>query len=219
MAKLKLMQYWGGTAPPIGLSKRMMSCRSNNHNLGYKLISSAGAAKRLNRWFGSDVANGFLSIRMEAMRSDVFRVAWILRKGGYYVDAASEVLSSFDEWVVKDKLNLLKKPNMMNNKLVWNGFIYAPFPGHPFLQEVWSRQKYILLSKKCNTTNIWAETGPGLFLDVLKNLRQEITTQILILTPDSYEHNFRCGSSTNFLMDSSQHWSKRQDLGESLFID
>ena len=89
------MQYWGGIAPPTGLSKRMISCRSNNPNLGYKLISSAGAAKRLNRWFGSDVANGFLSIRMEAMRSDVFRVAWVLRKGGYYVDAASEVLSSF----------------------------------------------------------------------------------------------------------------------------
>ena len=196
----------------------MMSCRSNNPNLGYKLISSEGAAKRLNRWFGSDVANGFLSIRMEAMRSDVFRVAWVLRKGGYYVDAASEVLSSFDEWVVKDKLNLLKT-SMVNNKLVWNGFIYAPYPGHPFLQEVWSRQEYLLLSKKCNTTNIWTETGPGLFLDVLKNMRQEIIPQILILTPDNYDQNFRSGSSSHFVMDSSQHWSKRQDLGESLFID
>ena len=165
------MQYWGGIAPPAGLSERMMSCRSNNPNLRYKLIGPAAAAKRLNRWFGSDVANGFLSIRIEAMRSDVFRVAWVLRKGGYYVDAASEVLSSFDEWVVKDKLNLLKKPNMIDNKLVWNGFIYAPFPGHQFLQEVWSRQEYMLLSRRCNTANIWAETGPGIFLDVLKNLR------------------------------------------------
>ena len=219
MVKLKLMQYWGGIAPPAALSKRMMSCRSNNPNLGYKLISSAGAAKRLNRWFGSDVANGFLSIRMEAMRSDVFRVAWVLRKGGYYVDAASEVLSSFDEWVVKDKLNLLKKPNMIDNKLVWNGFIYAPFPGHQFLQEVWSRQEYMLLSRRCNTANIWAETGPGIFLDVLKNLRQEITSEMIILSPGKFDHNFRFGSSAHFLKDRSQHWSTRQDLGESLFVD
>ena len=219
MAKLKLMQYWGGVAPPTGLSKRMMSCRSKNPNLGYKLISTAGAAKRLNRWFGSDVANGFLSIRMEAMRSDVFRVAWVLRKGGYYVDAASEVLSSFDEWVVKDKLNLLKKPNMIDNKLVWNGFIYSPFPGHQFLQEVWSRQEYMLLSRRCNTANIWAETGPGIFLDVLKNLRQEITSEIIILSPGKFDHKFRFGSSAHFLKDRSQHWSTRQDLGESLFVD
>ena len=219
MVKLKLMQYWGGIAPPTGLSNRMMSCRSNNPNLGYKLISSAGAAKRLNRWFGSDVANGFLSIRMEAMRSDVFRVAWVLRKGGYYVDAASEVLSSFDEWVVKDKLNLLKKPNMIDNKLVWNGFIYAPFSGHQFLQEVWSRQEYMLLSRRCNTANIWAETGPGIFLDVLKNLRQEITSEMIILSPGKFDHNFRFGSSSHFLKDRSQHWSTRQDLGESLFVD
>ena len=82
-----------------------------------------------------------------------------------------------------------------------------------------SINNYILLSKKCNTTNIWAETGPGLFLDVLKNLRQEITPQILILTPEKYDHNFRSGSSSNFLGDSSQHWSKRQEFGESLFID
>ena len=215
----KLMQYWGGPALPVGLSERMEKCRATNPNLGYKLISSVGAATRLNRWFGSDIANGFLSIRMEAMRSDVFRVAWILRKGGYYVDAASEVLSSFDEWVVKDKINLLKKPNMINNKLFCNGFIYAPYPGHPFLQEVWSRQEHILLSRKSNTANIWSETGPGLFLDVLKNMSQQIAPQIILLSPDKYDQKFRFDSSTSFLKDSSQHWSKRQDLGESLFID
>ena len=33
MSKLKLMQYWGGAAPPAGLSERMKFCKTNNPEL------------------------------------------------------------------------------------------------------------------------------------------------------------------------------------------
>lgn len=216
MQKPILMQYWGGIAPPEGLSKRMKSCKVNNPDLRYKLISPVGAAKRLNRWFGEDIANSFLSIRMEAMRSDVFRVAWLLRKGGYYVDAASQVLAPFNEWIDKEKLNLLKKPKMINTNMICNGFIYAPSPGHPFLQEIWSRQENILLSHKCLST--WHETGPGVFRDVLETIDPQITAQISIHTIDKFNERFRFGSSNNFI-DRREHWSKREARGESLFTD
>ena len=154
---------------------------------------------------------------MEAMRSDVFRVVWVLRKGGYYVDAASEVLSSFDEWVVKDKL-ILKKPNMIDNKLVWNGFIYAPFQGINFFKKF----GHVRNTCCCPEGVILQIYGPKQvlnFSDVLKNLRQEITSEMIILSPGKFDHNFRFGSSAHFLKDRSQHWSTRQDLGESLFVD
>ena len=109
---MKLLQYWGDGFPPPGIVKRMKTCETNNPSLKYKFIDSGGAAKRLNRWYGSDIANGFLAIRMEAMRSDVFRVAWVLQKGGFYVDAASEVLGPLSKWVTQGKLTLIKKPHM-----------------------------------------------------------------------------------------------------------
>ena len=211
------MQYWGGAALPTGLSERMKSCKANNPKLRYKLISPIGAAKRLKRWFGEDIANNFLSIQMEAMRSDIFRVAWVLKRGGYYVDAASEVLGAFNEWVCEENLTLLKRPHMVNNKGVWNGFIYSPEPGHPFLQEVWSRQKHILLSRKLSRS-IWNETGPGLFRDVLKNISPQVSSSINILFPAEFDQKFKFGSSSIFI-NKNHHWSNKEARGEKHFSD
>ena len=208
------MQYWGDGYPPPGLVKRMKTCETNNPSLKYKFINSGGAAKRLNRWYGSDIANSFLAIRMEAMRSDVFRVAWVLQKGGFYVDAASVVLGPLSEWVTQGKLTLIKKPHMIKSESVWNGFIYAPTPSHPFLQELWSRQKRVLLTRECK--EIWKETGPGLFRDVLKDSAPSMMSSISILTTDKFDKFFRFSSSSAFI-DTNQHWSKRQARGENLF--
>ena len=102
------MQYWGDGYPPHGLIKRMKTCETNNPSLKYKFIDSGRAAKRLNRLYGFDIANGFLAIRMKAMHSDVFRVAWVLQKGGFDIDAASEVPGPLSEWVTQEKLTLIK---------------------------------------------------------------------------------------------------------------
>ena len=211
------MQYWGGAAPPAGLSERMKFCKTNNPELRYKLISPTGAAKRLNRWFGQDIANNFLSIQIEAMRSDIFRVAWVLKRGGYYVDAASEVLGAFNEWVCEEKLTLLKRPHMVGTKGVWNGFIYSPEPAHPFLQEVWSRQKHILLSRKLSRS-IWNETGPGLFRDVLKNISPQVSSSINILFPAEFDQKFKFGSSSIFI-NKNHHWSNKEARRERHFSD
>ena len=217
MKKLKLMQYWGGAFPPVGLSQRMEFCKANNPELRYKLIRPIGAAKRLNYWFGEEIANSFLSIRMEAMRSDIFRVAWVLKRGGYYVDAASQVLGPFSEWVCEEKLTLLKKPHMVNTKGVWNGFIYSPEAANPFLQEVWSRQKHVLLSRSL-ARSIWNETGPGLFRDILKNTDPQVSSSINILLPGEFDQKFKFGSSSMFF-DKNHHWSRRESRRESYFAD
>ena len=109
------MQYWSGAHPPAEILLRMNQCKAQNKSLKYKCFDSASAANCLNRWYGSEIANILLSIRMEAMRSDVFRVAWLLQKGGFYVDATSEVLEPFSKWIDKDRFTLLRKKSKICN--------------------------------------------------------------------------------------------------------
>ena len=79
----------------------MNQCKDQSKDLKYKRCDPNSAANRLNRWYAAEIANNFLGLNFEAIRSDIFRVAWVLQKGGFYVDAASEVLKPLSKWVDK----------------------------------------------------------------------------------------------------------------------
>ena len=197
------------------LAQRMQACRTSNPLCRYRLFDSRRANKFLRRWYGREISEGFLSIRMEAMKSDVFRVAWTLRKGGIYVDAASVVAAPFSGWIHPEKLTLLRKPKMKDWG-VWNGFISAPFKNHPILDGVWMRLEQVLISRQCS--GIWEGTGPGLFNSVIRQMGDDELRSLAILKSDAFGSDFDFGSSGQFL-GKNQHWSIRQASGESLFLD
>ena len=64
--------------------------------------------------------------------------------------------------------------------VLFNGFIYSPFPGHPFLQEIWSRMHYMLLSRQFKSRHL-SPTGPGLFSYVLNDMGSSVISDIHLL--------------------------------------
>ena len=80
-----ILQFWDQPAPP----EDVLASLESWHRAGPPVtcFSDAGAAEWLRDAFGLEALAAYLHCHHPAMRSDLFRLAWLLREGGFYVDA------------------------------------------------------------------------------------------------------------------------------------
>lgn len=155
----KIIQFWDGNIPN-DVSSLMNTWKVNNPDCEYQLYNYEDACHFINEHFSADVANAFKLITIPAMICDVFRVAVILKLGGIYVDCGTESFAPISSIVTDwDKCTFLRK----HNGWIWNGLIIAK-KDNPIIIELWNKIEKVLLEKK--EGNIWALTGPKIFMDV-----------------------------------------------------
>ncbi len=80
-----ILQFWDQAVPPADVLASLDSW----HQAGRRLVrfSDAEARQWLAEAYGQEVLAPYLHCHHPAMRSDLFRLAWLLRQGGLYVDA------------------------------------------------------------------------------------------------------------------------------------
>lgn len=207
-----IVQFWADGDPPAPLAVRMQGWRQLNPEWSYACYSRRGAESFLREAFEPALAEAFLDIRLPAMQADVFRVAYTLRCGGLWVDTATTCLAPLATWLDRTApMVLLRRPKMAP-PLVWNGFIYARHPQHPFLAEVWEEIARVILGR-CGT-GIWKLVGPGLYRDLLG--AGHYGEEVRVLAVADLHEQLHLGSSGD-VFPPEQHWSKRQRL-ESLYF-
>jgi Glycosyltransferase sugar-binding region containing DXD motif len=179
-----IMQFWdNASAIPADVSECLDSWRSAAAAAGltYTLFDDASAERCIASSLGSAFADAFTRCPHPAMRSDYFRLCYIFRYGGLYVDADDvykgvELRSCFDDARLKvqplcyDVLSdgmvpaeVFREPQESASSWIFyvnNNPLVAP-PFHPIVRLALSRATALLVGDSNLRFDVQATTGPG----------------------------------------------------------
>jgi mannosyltransferase OCH1-like enzyme len=155
-----IVQYWDQGVPPSEIELLASSWKRNNPEYSYELYDSCRADKFIFDNFGGEVLKLFQNAALPAMRSDIFRIAYILKNGGVYVDVATECVKSLSTLRLEEKVELVLMRKW--HGMIWNGFLMAS-PGGSYIEKLWC--EILKNLKLCAHRNVWACTGPGVMED------------------------------------------------------
>ncbi|WP_159997582.1 glycosyltransferase [Roseomonas sp. 18066] len=149
-----VIQYWDEDAPPEDLQRLMASWPQLLPGWAYRCFSHRQALAWLQQHATPEVMLAYRRAREPARKSDILRLAVLLRDGGVYADA--------DDRCLKDLTPLLAGRSLV----LWqeqfgtagNNFI-AVIPGHPVIAEALAQATLATLEGYSGT--LWLETGPG----------------------------------------------------------
>lgn len=200
----KVVQYWDQDQIPDDVSMLMKSWVQVNPDIEYIRFSKKEAASFLRAEYGEEVARLFETCAVPAMRSDFFRVGYILKNGGMYIDAATRAERQLpSEFFSDGVLRLMRKWHGG----VWNGFIVAN-KNDPFLGGVFQRIIENIRSRRKN--DVWAVTGPGVINELLKDNSE------LVEIIDQKDLKVFFSLVNDLKHKKESHWSKIQNK-QSIF--
>ena len=179
----QIIQFWDDiNAIPPDVKSCIDSWESCENN-GFKriLFDDNSARNFIMSNFGHHYVEAFEYCRHPAMRSDYFRLCYIYKNGGFYVDA-DDVYKGFDitPWFNDSKLKIqslcydtstdlmVKAEDFITPDKYFPSLIYyvnndpliAP-PNHPIIHIALERSTKMLLESSGNTRDIQSTTGPG----------------------------------------------------------
>jgi len=179
-----IMQFWDtALAIPADVSECLGSWRSAAAAAGltYTLFDDASAERCIAGSLGTAFANAFSRCPHPAMRSDYFRLCYIFRYGGLYVDADDvhrgvELRSCFNDGRLKvqplcyDVLSdgmvpaeVFREPQVSASSWIFyvnNNPLIAP-PFHPIVRLALARATSLLVGDGDVRFDVQAMTGPG----------------------------------------------------------
>jgi len=179
-----IMQFWdNASAIPADVSECLDSWRSAaaTADLTYTLFDDASAERCIASSLGTTFADAFTRCLHPAMRSDYFRLCYIFRYGGLYVDADDvykgvELRSCFDNGRLKvqplcyDVLSdgmvpaeVFREPQEGASSWIFyvnNNPLVAP-PFHPIVRLALARATALLVGDSDMRFDVQATTGPG----------------------------------------------------------
>lgn len=74
--------------------------KEKNPNWEYNFYNDNDCIKFLNENYGKDFVDKFNSFKKGAHKSDLFRLCWLYKNGGVYIDIDTEIISSLDDILV-----------------------------------------------------------------------------------------------------------------------
>lgn len=196
-----IVQYWDQEVIPDDVSSLMLSWKRQHSGYEYVLFNKTSARSFIKKNCGKEGLSIFDAANIPAMRSDIFRLAYILHHGGVYIDAATKSVACIDCFIKKnDQLYLMRKWHGG----IWNGFIAAA-AFHPVLKEVWNQVVSNVKVKRSN--DVWAVTGPGVFNEIVGNA-EKYNSLITVANQRDVKKFFLLINDLEHK--GSNHWSKVQ---------
>lgn len=184
----KIVRFWHDSKDIPGDVKECLVSwdRLKDHGFEFHMFEDRTAADYIGTKYGARERAAFSLCRHPAMRSDYFRLCFVLAEGGFYVDADDVLLN--DGWKVlfwDDRLKIqplcydIAAQGMLPAAKIWqpdlpvenrifyvnNDPLVAP-AGHPIVRKALSRATAKLLSGQLRP-EIQETTGPGNLTAVL----------------------------------------------------
>lgn len=152
----RIVQYWDEDSPPESVLKVGHSWRSHNPDYEYKRFSFESAVEFLRSHYDTDVIQAFHNCDHPATESDLFRLAYINKMGGFYADADDRCLHSLDELIDAQAELIVYQED---NACIGNNFIGC-LPGQSTIRTALYQA---VANLSCyNNEGPWLQTGPGL---------------------------------------------------------
>jgi len=188
---LSIVQFWDAAVPPAEVQATMNSWRDKHPEMRHVVYSESTAREYLARHYGNAVVACFSWCHHAAMKSDLFRIAYLAREGGVYVDA--------DEYCRRPISPLLRE--LESSELIaalsadvapylYNAFLLAR-PGSRVMQSTLAAMLDGLGHgmRSGRHPDIWHATGPGILTRTVGGLLATDDTasaSLLLLTKGQY---------------------------------
>ncbi len=152
----QIIQFWDSPTPPADIQHFMKSFQDKNPNHEYLLFNDDTASRFLKANFTPDVFSAYVHAREPAQKSDIFRLAYLAKEGGFYTDADDFCLAPLDGLVPCHALLALYQED---HGTVGNNFI-AVVAQHPIILDALAQA--VLAVNRGDSDMPWLSTGPAL---------------------------------------------------------
>ncbi|ELS03825.1 mannosyltransferase OCH1-like enzyme [Xenococcus sp. PCC 7305] len=157
----KIVQFWDQPQPPKEIQRICQSWSNLNPEYEYTLFSLKTAVAFIQEHYDQKVLKAFANCDHPATQADFFRLAYLNKMGGFYVDADDLCRQSLDNIVnLNPELVILQE----DFACIGNNFLGC-IPGQSMIQTAFA-QAVDNLSDYCNESP-WFKTGPGLITTVV----------------------------------------------------
>ena len=158
-----IVQFWNTPDIPDDVAELMETWKQQNPDFRHLVFDYEQAASFIGVKYGKKIQDLFLSAALPAMQSDIFRVAYCLAKGGFYIDAGTRCKAALDPHLpANGELLLMRKWHGG----VWNGMIGAE-ADQADLKLIWDKIIHNLQARE--TQDVWQVTGPKSFNQVVNH--------------------------------------------------
>ena len=151
----RIAQFWD-FSPPEDVLELSRSWAGMNTDYEHTLFDITSARAFIKDNASSEVLTAFNRAAHAAQKADIFRLAYLLVKGGYYVDADDRCLAPLNSWVPAGASLIAYQEDFGT---IANNFLGVA-PGHPVIA--------LALASATEAVNrgdsdvLWLSTGPGL---------------------------------------------------------
>jgi mannosyltransferase OCH1-like enzyme/Tfp pilus assembly protein PilF len=150
-----IIQFWDDDMPE-DVQQLTTSWQELNAGYTWKCVNDEMAQAFLNDEFGREVLQAYQLARMSAQKADIFRLAYLVARGGIYADADDRCLAPIDSFLRPDVTLALHQENYGS---IGNNFI-AVTPDHPVLAR--ALELGAAAMHRGDHDLVWLSTGPGL---------------------------------------------------------
>ena len=159
-----IAQFWDAPEPPADV-REVMDTWTALHPAAVRVVFSQETARdHLRDAFGGEAVAVFDQCRHAAMKADLFRVAWLLSRGGVWVDADERCLASVAPFLAYAATRRLAAPLAGERPGYVHNLFMGARRGSPILQMAFDAACGAVArgAREQRTLDIWQTTGPGL---------------------------------------------------------
>jgi NTP pyrophosphatase (non-canonical NTP hydrolase) len=212
-----IFQFWHDPNPPAYIQEFMDSWIANCPEFVHRLFDDATASELIRQNFGERHLNAYLSCRLPAMRSDLFRLCVLYLYGGVYVDADQSCRASIYSLYQSCGRGCLFVRLFLPLAMIFipNGFMIVKRAMDPLLGK--ALDVAVENIEKRISNNVYEITGPGIITDFWENGDGTLFEQFNFL---SDKHVCRLISFHGSLpyQQNGRHWIQVQ-MTERIFTD
>ena len=152
----RIVQFWDSAEPPAEIAGFMAGWREAHPDWEHARFTLQTAGEYLRDNHPIEVVRAYVRAGLAAQKADIFRLAWLAREGGVYVDADDRCIGHLSS-VLQDGTGLLAWQEHFGT--LGNNFLAAA-PGHPVLARALALAVEAL--NRGDQDIPWLSTGPGL---------------------------------------------------------
>lgn len=206
----QIVQYWHDTPSDV-IVQIQKTVSISNPDFKHIIFNREQAFTFLLEHYGPDIATAFKSIKIPAMQSDVFRIAYVYKYGGGYLDSTIGITKSLIP-LLSNKRAVFFRNIIPPHDTIINGVFFAT-PKNIILKRICQTIFQNLLQKK--EGSLIHITGPGVYNALIKKLESDdvLIVDWLKFAIKEYFSTHRNLTHTN----KEAHWSVVQNKVGSLY--
>jgi len=205
-----ILQFWDAEAPHY-IQVLLKSVECNNSDLDYVLYNDDMASIYIAEHYGEEMRSVYQSCALPSMRADLFRYFYLLREGGFYIDADFSCSQSLDPLLEKGTAGCLYE----RKAGICNGILFVRNANNPLIERILSDALANISSRKSNS--VWSVTGPGVIQRLYAYERnRQLFEDFGIIDDDEFYNYFGVVAGLEYKR-GDDHWTVARDKGLSIF--